>query len=140
MDDLRYQWVAAKADDECITSLAGEIMHMVPGIKVLKTPKAGLLMLRARESVENKPFNVGEVLITECVVIYGEDSTGWGCCLGEEITRAFNLAVLDLAWRYFPEWKPKLIAALESEEKRLLQEESLMAALVESTSVKFEVR
>lgn len=72
-------------------------------VEALSGPEPVLLMLRARETVEDDTFNLGEVLVTRCeLVLDGEP--GWGMVLGDDPERALCAAVLDAAyWRGMPE-------------------------------------
>ncbi len=139
-DTLKFDWILSRADEEVLAKLALEIMQAVPAIRVLKPPQQGLLMMRVQETVENEPFNLGEILVTECTVLLEEEGLGWGCCLGANEQRALYLAVLDLAWHCLPEWAQRIGAALAEEEKRVAQEEKILAAGVETTRVRFEVK
>ncbi|NPV91846.1 MAG: phosphonate C-P lyase system protein PhnG [Firmicutes bacterium] len=65
-------------------------------VKVLKPPETSLVMMRARDSVEDSEFYLGEVLITEAVVeINGV--LGYGIALEDEPERALCHAVIKAA-------------------------------------------
>ncbi|MGB9858751.1 MAG: phosphonate C-P lyase system protein PhnG [Moorellaceae bacterium] len=138
MNREHLRTILHKVDNDILRTLARNVLGTVPEIKVIKPPQVGLLMMRVRETVENKPFNVGEVLVTECTVALGE-TTGWGCCLGDEPERAYHLAVLDLALQLGVGPVDRIEAALLAEEKRIQQEERAEWVNMARSKVQFEV-
>ncbi|MFD1673969.1 phosphonate C-P lyase system protein PhnG [Alicyclobacillus fodiniaquatilis] len=63
-------------------------------IQVVKSPQMGLVMMRAKESVEQEIFNVGEVLVSECTVMV-DGQLGYGAVMENDVERARALAILD---------------------------------------------
>lgn len=63
-------------------------------VKVLKKPKMALSMMRARESVKQQLFNVGEVLISECTVSV-DGYLGYGVALNQSYDKAEAMAIMD---------------------------------------------
>ncbi|MBT9176855.1 MAG: hypothetical protein DDT20_01177 [Firmicutes bacterium] len=67
-------------------------------IQVLREPQAGSLMMRATDSATGGVFNLGEVLISDCMVaVLGHK--GYGLVLGYEPWRAEAAAMLDAVFR-----------------------------------------
>jgi len=129
----------ARADDLAIERLARAVMEINPDITLIKAPQAGLVMMRARETVGNAGFNLGELLVTECTVTRRDSEFGWGLCLGENPDRAFHLAVLDLAWEHIPEQRHEMETALAVIAAFVRQLDAALSAGVERTRVRFEV-
>jgi len=139
IDAGKVDGMLARADDKTVEGLARAVMEINPDITVIKAPQAGLVMMRARESVENAGFNLGELLVTECTVTRREDEIGWGLCLGENPERAFHLAVLDLAWEHIPEQRREIETALTVIATFVRQLDAALFASVDRTRVRFEV-
>lgn len=139
MEAGNKEGMLARADDKTIERLACAVMEVNPDITVIKTPQAGLLMMRAREAVENAGFNLGELLVTECTVTRRDGEIGWGLCLGENPERAFHLAVLDLVWEHIPEQRREIETALKVIATFARQMDAALYASVERTRVRFEV-
>lgn len=138
MNKERLRRILHRVDNSILSQMARSVMTAAPEIKVIKPPQVGLVMMRARETVENLPFNLGEVLVTECTVALGE-ATGWGCCLGEDPDRAYHLAVLDLALHLGVGPVDKIEATLLAQEERILQEDRAEFANIARSRVQFEV-
>jgi alpha-D-ribose 1-methylphosphonate 5-triphosphate synthase subunit PhnG len=136
--DERLTDVLWRMDGKVIEQIAIGVMKALPDIRVLKVPQEGLVMMRGRETMENRPFNLGEVLVTECTVASGE-KVGWGCCLGASPERAYHLAVIDLCQHSFPDVWGELENILTVVNSRLEREEAVLSAGVNRTRVKFEV-
>lgn len=131
--------ILARADDRTLERLALSVMENNPDITQIKAPQAGLVMMRARETVGNAGFNLGELLVTECTVTRRDGEIGWGLCLGENRERAFHLAVLDLAWEHIPEQRREMETALTVIAAFVQQLDAALSAGVERTRVRFEV-
>lgn len=138
MEPERVWKVLSRAEDSLLQQLAAAVLREAPEITVVKEPRVGLVMMRARESVEGRVFNLGEVMVSECMVALG-DVAGWGCCLGEDLSRAHRLAVIDLALRVPLRSAPLILAALQEEEARIKHEEKCLFAAVARSRVDFEV-
>lgn len=134
----RLAAILGQVDEETVKELACRVLEKVPDIRVVKTAREGLVMMRARETVENLPFNLGEVLVMECTVAHGSE-LGWGCCLDGSQDRAYYLAILDLAWNAFPSLRSFLEQALDDAEELLKHEEAILFTNIDRTRVRFEV-
>ena len=80
---------------------AEELEHFLSGLdelppwKLLRGPESGLVMVRGRISGEGPLFNVGEALVTRCVVTLPGDTCGCGYVLGESPRHAELAALCD---------------------------------------------
>ncbi|AEG15799.1 phosphonate C-P lyase system protein PhnG [Desulfofundulus sp. TPOSR] len=137
MNEERLRTILHRVDNGILSQLARSVLAASPEIRVIKPPQVGLVMMQARETVENEPFNLGEVLVTECTVALGE-ATGWGCCLGDDPERAYHLAVLDLALHLGVGPVDGIRAALLAEEERILREDGAEFANIARSRVQFE--
>jgi len=63
-------------------------------IEAVKAPAGGLVMMRARESVEYLQFNLGEVLVTTCELKL-EGTPGYGMVMGMNDEHAEAAAILS---------------------------------------------
>jgi alpha-D-ribose 1-methylphosphonate 5-triphosphate synthase subunit PhnG len=59
-------------------------------------PTVGMVMARVIEGARGETFNVGEVLVTECLVALGEHE-GWAMLMGSRPTGALAAATIDAA-------------------------------------------
>lgn len=108
-------------------------------VQLVKGPEKSLVMTKAHESVEGGPFYLGETLITECMVLLG-DVRGFGAILGDEGDRAFQLAVVDAAYRAklgeVNDWLP----LIEDEEKRIEQKQADEQMYVMKSQIRFDAK
>ena len=102
----------------------------LPPWKLLRGPESGLVMVRGRISGEGPLFNVGEALVTRCVVTLPGDACGCGYVLGESPRHAELAALCDALWQqeayaglFDRELKPRLEGVLR-ERERLAAEEA----------------
>lgn len=102
----------------------------LPTWKLLRGPESGLVMVRGRISGEGPLFNVGEALVTRCVVTLPGDACGCGYVLGESPRHAELAALCDALWQqevyaglFDRELKPRLEGVLR-ERERLAAEEA----------------
>jgi alpha-D-ribose 1-methylphosphonate 5-triphosphate synthase subunit PhnG len=106
-------------------------------VELIKPPQTALLMMAAREPVQETPFYLGEVLIS-CCSVKVDGVAGFGAVLGEDLEQAYGLAVADAA-RAGQHRLAEAVAALllreEEEERRRVRREE---ALVARTKVRFE--
>lgn len=75
----------------------GEIAEQIKAgseIQILKEPKKTLVMVKARESVKNSLFYLGEVLATECMVAV-DGAKGVSVIAGDDFKKAVSAAIID---------------------------------------------
>lgn len=138
MDREKAFDILSMASDKTIEDMAELVLEEAPEAEAIKGPRLGLVMMRAKESVNDEVFNVGEVLVSECAVASG-NVVGWGMCMGENLKRAFNLALIDLAFEASLPIASKIAAVLEKEQRdQECESEKLLAAVLRSR-VDFEV-
>jgi len=128
--------IVSEGNLEAFTGIAAEVMAG-GGIKVIREPVTGLVMMRVRDSVEGKPFNLGEVLITEAVVEM-DNCCGYGFAQGDAPDRAMCMAVLEAALAAGHPLAPVIREVLEKEALALAERKKREAALIDRTRVNFE--
>ncbi|MBD8004245.1 phosphonate C-P lyase system protein PhnG [Bacillus norwichensis] len=105
--------------------------------EIIMKPQGALTMIKMRETAKKTLFYLGEVLVTECKVKVG-NQVGIGIVIGMEEDLAYQLAVIDAAFKAelseINEWIP----LLEEEEKRMVAAKKLDAAIIQKTKVNFE--
>jgi len=130
--------ILSMASDETIEDVAKLVLEDAPDAEIIRGPRVGLVMMQAKESVEDEIFNLGEVLVSECAVTLG-NFVGWGICMGENLKRASNLALIDLAFEASLPVISKIAAVAEKEQRdQEAKKEELFAAVLRSR-VDFEV-
>ncbi|MDF2717426.1 MAG: phnG [Paenibacillus sp.] len=96
-------------------------------VEVVRQPEKSLVMTKARDSVSEQPFYLGEVLVTECTVSI-RGAYGFGVLIGEDAERAYRLAVVDAAYHaglpMTADWEALLVAEERNIRMRHRQEES----------------
>lgn len=106
-------------------------------METVKPPERSLVMTKANDSVSQKPFYLGEVLVTECTVSI-QGVYGFGVLMGEDAERAYQLAVVDAAFQAkLPEigaWEPELLA----EEERIAVRQRTVYSQSAKTKVNFD--
>lgn len=71
-----------------------ELVRQAAEVLPLKPSKMGLIMVRAKDSVQKQMFNLGEVLISDCSMLV-DKRPGYGAVLGGDAKRAEAIAILD---------------------------------------------
>ncbi len=106
-------------------------------LEMIMKPQGALTMIKMRETAKKTLFYLGEVLVTECKVKVG-NQVGIGIVIGMKEDLAYQLAVIDAAFKAelseINEWIP----LLEEEEKRMIAAKRLDAAIIQKTKVNFE--
>ncbi len=106
-------------------------------VELVKPPQTALVMMAVREPVQGTPFYLGEVLIS-CCAVRVDGIAGFGATLGEDLEKAYCLAVADAARAGQHRLSDALteLLAREEEERRLRARRE--SALVARTRVRFE--
>lgn len=74
-------------------------------IEEIIPPHLGLVMIKQRETAKQSLFYIGEILVTETKVRYG-DKIGLGLVKGDKPALSRALAIFDLAYVcQWPEWQ-----------------------------------
>ncbi len=129
----------ANAPEETICRLAEIVLAEYPGgqVKVFSGPQAGLVMLRANESVAGSLFNAGEILVTE-VRLELDGQFGYGVTLGNSPRRAMAAAIVDAALRIEGPLARRLTGELEQIRLELQADRRRLQNLVATSKVEFE--
>ncbi len=106
-------------------------------VVTIEPPRAGLTMVRLRESARRSVFNLGEVLVTEAKVeVNGHP--GLGLIAGDDEEAAMDLAVIDGAWSArlptIAAWSDRLVA----EEARIAAARTTDRTRLLETRVRFD--
>lgn len=107
-----------------------------PAYEVVRGPETGLVMIRGRVGNAGDAFNVGEALVTRCVVSLGA-RLGYAWVLGEDARHAELAALFDALWQtedYAERLDRELLPVLEAERAARVRAD---AAAVEPTRVDF---
>jgi len=93
----RQEWIGilAEARPDVVVRLASRVEALV-SVEVTRSPSQGLLLAMVEDSVEGNPFHPAEVLVSTCEVRL-DGCLGYGICLGGDLARARNAAVVDAA-------------------------------------------
>lgn len=119
-----------------LISLAKEIRNVLK-VRIIKQEN-GLVMMRARDSVENEVFNLGEILVSEAEVeINGV--LGYSQVLGDDTEKALAGAILDAVCEIKHPFREKIIKMLNQEKNYYEKEKAKECAKIKSTKVEFEV-
>ncbi len=100
--------------EECLVALSQALVAAqmaVPSYSIVRAPETGLIMARGRVGNTGDAFNVGEVLVTRCVVCLhaegesgglnqdqGQSLLGYAWVMGEKPRHAEIAALLDALW------------------------------------------
>ncbi len=100
--------------EDCLVTLSQALMAAkmpVPSYSIVRAPETGLIMARGRVGNTGDAFNVGEVMVTRCVVCLNEDGAsgtpdqdqdqgflGYAWVMGEKPRHAEIAALLDALW------------------------------------------
>ena len=137
MEIREMNWILAEGDLSVLLPPAEELLAEAKA-KVIQEPATCLVMMQAMESVQGHPFNLGEVLITECAVeIEGIRCKGYA--LGDEPERALCAALLKAAVHGGHSLAQKIKLLLAGEKEAVRQREEAEFGLVARTRVDFEV-
>lgn len=93
-------------------------------IEIVVTPKLGMTMIQAEDSIDFQPFYLGEVLITECQLTVN-GILGYGYCMGDEPQRAYCIALIDAIVNTIEHPLQKDIEAFIISENEILQKKKL---------------
>lgn len=137
MEPSQRTKILVEGDSKLLSQLAEQIIERYP-VKIVQKAKKSLAMTKARDSVALQPFYIGEVLLTECIVSIGE-VYGFGAVMGDKRQQAYELSVVDAAYRAcLPEseaWR----ALLEKEEERIESRHQEELSLSMRTKVNFNM-
>jgi len=134
-DELR--WLFVEASREALEGWVQEMESRMEGIELACPPKKMLCMAVAEESLENQRFCLGEVLCTECEVLY-QGHRFLGRSIGEEPLRALATAFLEAALAEAPAILQEMRGSLDAEKARIREMAEKASKALGSTRVRFE--
>ncbi len=107
------------------------------GVKILKEPESGLVMMAARDSLDTD-FYLGEILVTEAEAEY-RGFKGYAMVLGEEPEKALLAAAVEAIWRSDPgDLQSRIREFLEARDEDLAAAAAKERKLIAQTKVSFE--
>lgn len=125
-----------EGDPALLRKLCAEIEERYT-VAVVAAPGKSLVMSKAKDSVSQQPFYIGEIMVTECIVDI-QGTHGFGILIGEHAEKAYELAVVDAAMNAaLPETKG-WISALRAEEERIASRLRQERERVMKTKVNFD--
>lgn len=136
MNKAQITRVLVEGDRGLLRKLCDDIERNYP-VSIVKGPEKSLVMSKAKDSVSEQPFFLGEILVTECIVDV-RGTHGIGILIGEHPEAAYELAVVDAAMNAkLPETRD-WIAVFKEEERRIIARLHRERALVMGTKVNFD--
>lgn len=125
--------ICAMAEQDRLTPLANELTEKYT-VRLIDEPHKTLVMLKARESVKNSLFYLGEALATECMLNF-ENAKGYALILGDSFEKAVAIAVLDGALNAKVSETEEILALIstiftEQEQKRKVDNAKILASRV----------
>ena len=134
---MNYSEILAESDFAVWSELAAKITS-VYDIRIIEKPKTCLVMLPAKDCVEENPFYLGEVLITQAVVeINGQ--AGYGLVMEENPERALTFAIIDAVLNNsLPETK-EIQAFLDEQQDKIQARRREENSKIAATRVNFAI-
>jgi alpha-D-ribose 1-methylphosphonate 5-triphosphate synthase subunit PhnG len=136
---LQSQILATCAEEEALRVGALVAQEYGEGaVRLISGPRSGLLMLQLRESVAERRFYAGELLVTEArLELDGE--FGFGMVLGANPRRALACALVDAALRRGGALADLLANEIERLGAQLHAEQRRLYQAATATRVEFEI-
>ena len=106
-------------------------------MKIVEEPAMGLTMIKMRESAKQSLFYLGEMLISEARVEC-KGIIGIGIIAGNELQKAYDLAVIDAAYGAGLKTVVDLEVDLKKEQNRQNEEKKKQIQKILETKVNFE--
>jgi alpha-D-ribose 1-methylphosphonate 5-triphosphate synthase subunit PhnG len=136
MKKARLSKILVEGDAEFVSQLAKKIEEAC-SIKIERPAGTSLVMMKTRDTVSKQPFYMGEVLVTECVVEI-DGAFGMGVVMGEQPTRAYQMAIIDAAFNAQLPLVNELVPLLIEEEDHIIRRQRKEAATVAGSRVNFD--
>lgn len=128
--------ILIKGSGQIAAQLAREILQKYQ-VQTIEKPNHGLVMVKIKETAQQSPFYLGEVLVTECKVMIN-GCLGIGLVKGQKPDLAYHLAVIDGAYNAdLPETKD-WTGTLLLEAGRIKRVSQIFKNQVLKTKVNFE--
>jgi len=115
IDSIDY--LLSEGELPVLNELAEELASQAR-VKIIQEPSTCLVMMQVFETVQGHPFNLGEVLITECAVEI-EGTYVQGFALGDEPQKALCAALLKGAITGKHPLAPKILSVFAEQENTI---------------------
>jgi alpha-D-ribose 1-methylphosphonate 5-triphosphate synthase subunit PhnG len=126
----------SKTDLKLLYEVVAEV-SAVSQVAVVKPANTSLVMMGVKDSVQEVPFYLGEVLITQCAVSINE-ICGYGFAMGDDPERAYCLAVIEAALQS-EHPKTTMISEFIKRQAEVVHHEKILDyAAVRQTRVQFD--
>jgi len=134
--ERRFAALSVAAPDR-LAATAELVLEAAYGTTVVAGPRTATMLVELVESVQDQPFHVGEVVVSEAEVTV-EGHPGHGLVVGHDVERALAAAICDAAGEagVLPAEIEALVAASE---QQVEQERAARAERVAGTRVTMDV-
>ena len=132
----RFEMIAATPAAELV-ELADTVLRTEPEFEVRQEPTTQLVLERAIEPVERRPFNVGEVVVTAAEVIV-DSEPGFAMLPGRTSRGAIAGAVVDAAFAAGHPQSDRITSVLEAAADRRASQREKRRKERAATSIEFE--
>jgi len=136
-DSEEIRWLFLEASPPAVNEWTKKMWVKMGDIQVFKDPTRTLCMAVAEESAAGELFCVGEILFSECEVLYRGRRFS-GRALFDDSPRAFALALLEAAITLAPNVLNEMAEEFEMEKQRLEEVRQKTSRALGSTRVTFE--
>ncbi len=136
-DREEIRWLFVEASPSAVSEWTKKMRVKMGDIQVLTYPTRTLCMAVAEESLAGELFCVGEILFTECEVLYRGQRFS-GRALFDDSSRALAVALLEAAMALAPNVLDEMAEEFEIEKKRLEKIREKTSRALGSTRVIFE--
>ncbi|MBU4057325.1 phosphonate C-P lyase system protein PhnG [Patescibacteria group bacterium] len=137
MTRAEYFEIIAQSSEKVLVPLAEKILQ-ISSMIIKKKPEKGMLMLQTRDGAADTLFNLGEILVTECMVEL-DGVEGYMMMPGNVPEKAIAGAVIEAALAGGHNLSEEIKATLAQEKKRVNKEKAKEVFDVEKTAVRFEI-
>ncbi|WP_244620631.1 phosphonate C-P lyase system protein PhnG [Methylosinus sporium] len=92
----RAEWIGvlARTPRDELEAAWAELAEEV-SFEWLRAPRIGLVMVRGRIGATGRPFNLGEMTVTDCMLRLTDGAVGYACVAGRDPRRAELAALFD---------------------------------------------
>lgn len=135
---MKTSEIAAEGRIEALARIC-QVVAARSQVRVLRQPRAAMVMVRQVDPLEHTPFHLGEAYVSECEVEV-DGIPGYGCCLGRDEERALAAAIIDAVVCGGHTLSDEVSLMLEAEERGLEERWSQERRAISRTRVDFDVR
>lgn len=145
-DQSAYLSVLAAAPPPTVKELAETLLAALPQVEVIHN-RTGLVMVPYVESVENQPFHLGEVLVSEARVrVHSQE--GYAACLGRDLEQSLAIAIIDAVMQatgtehsdpvFTPALRAAVLQVVQEQAAAQAQADDTLLRKVEATRIELE--